>query len=121
MLRSGRRSEERDLHGSSISEWDGTVGKYLSDGGIIRAPGSFAVVQIIDGTASVAVRDGKYDGVNATGNAIFKFASGTFAALSGKVVRFEISPTSTTRFTMELSSDTEVGDLSTSKKQQSSK
>jgi hypothetical protein len=95
--------------GSSISEWDGAQGTYLSAGGIVRASGGLAVTQLTEGTGSVVMKDGKPAGREASGKARFKFASGTLAALSGKTVKFETKPTGVGRFSIELTADSEPG------------
>jgi hypothetical protein len=88
--------------GSNISEWDGPRGTYLSAGGIYRAPGGLAVTQLVDGTASVIMKDGKPVGAETSGKTALKFASGTLAALSGKTVKFASQPTGAGRFNLEL-------------------
>jgi hypothetical protein len=95
--------------GSSISEWDGPQGTYLSAGGIVRAPGGLAVTQLTEGMGSVVMKDGKPAGSASSGKAVFKFASGTLAALSGKTVKFETKPTGVGRFSIELTADSEPG------------
>ena len=72
----------------SVSEWDGPRGTYLASLGLHRAPGGFAVGQLLEGTASLVMKDGKPIGAESTGKTIFKFASGTLAALSGRTVNF---------------------------------
>ncbi len=88
--------------GSNISEWDGPLGTFLSAGGIYRAPGGLAVTQLMEGTGSVIMKDGKPVGAETSGKTIFKFASGTLAALSGKTVKFVSQPTGAGRFNLEL-------------------
>ena len=88
--------------GSNISERDGSQGTYLSAGGIYRAPGGLAVTQLMEGTASVIMKDGKPAGAETSGKTVFKFASGTLAALSGKIVKFASQPTGVGRFNLEL-------------------
>jgi hypothetical protein len=88
---------------SSISEWDGPQGTYLFGGGIHRAPGGLAVAQLVEGTGSVVMKDGKVVGTESSGKTVFKFASGTLAALSGKVVKFASKPmTGVGRFSLEF-------------------
>ncbi len=52
--------------------------------------------------------DGRYAGSKSSGKALFKFASGTLAALSGKVVKFETESRGAGRFSMALTTDSEV-------------
>jgi hypothetical protein len=82
---------------SSVSEWDGPQGTFLIGGGTQRAPGGFAVTQITEGTASVV----EPSGTESKGIGVFKFASGTFAALSGKSFKFATKSTGDLRFNLE--------------------
>jgi hypothetical protein len=92
-----------DVHtASSISEWDGPKGTFLLGGGIHRAPSGLAVTQITEGTGSVVMKDGKPAGTDSSGKGVFKFASGTLAALSGKVFKFSSKPTGVLRFDLEF-------------------
>ncbi|MEO8320736.1 MAG: hypothetical protein ABJA75_18200 [Bradyrhizobium sp.] len=87
---------------TNITEWDGTKGTFLLAGGIHRTAGGFAATQMLEGTASVIMRDGKPVGTTSSGKAIFKFASGTLAALSGKTVKFATKSVGLNRFELEL-------------------
>jgi hypothetical protein len=95
--------------GSSISEWDGSQGTSFTGGGIVRAPAGLAVTQLTESKASIVMRDGKPAGVESSGRVVFKFGSGTLAALSGKAVRFETKPTGVGRFSIEYMPDSEAG------------
>ena len=86
----------------SVSEWDGPKGTYLSSLGLHRAPGGFAVGQLLEGTASLVMKDGKPIGAESTGKTVFKFASGTLAALSGRTVNFTTKPVGIGRFELEF-------------------
>lgn len=94
--------------GSSTSEWDGTHGTYLSGGGTVRAAGGLAVTQITEGKGSAVMKDGKPAGTESSGKALFKYASGTLAPLSGKMVRWETKPTGFGLFSIELTDDSET-------------
>lgn len=94
---------------SGISEWDGPQGKYLSAGGIVRAPGGLAVTQVTEAIGSLVMKDGKPAGTETSGKAQFTFASGTLAALSGKPVKFESKPIGAGRFGIEVTTDDEPG------------
>ena len=94
---------------SGISEWDGSQGKYLSAGGIVRAPGGLAVTQITEAIGSVVMKDGKPAGTVTSGKAQFTFASGTLSALSIRPVKFESKPISAGRFGIEVTTDNEPG------------
>jgi len=94
--------------GSSTSEWDGPQGTYLSGGGTVRAAGGLAVTQITEGKGSAVMKDGKPAGSESSGKALYKFASGTLAALSGKMVRWETKPMGFGLFSIELTDDSET-------------
>ena len=85
----------------SVSEWDGPKGTYLASLGLHRAPGWFAVGQLLEGTGSVVMKDGPA-GSEASGKTVFKFASGTLAALSGRTVNFTAKPVGVGRFELEF-------------------
>jgi hypothetical protein len=85
-----------------VSEWDGPQGTFLLAGGIHRSAGGFAVTQMLEGTGSVVVKDGKRISSTSSGKAIFKFGSGTLAALSGKTVKFTSKSTGLNRFELEF-------------------
>jgi hypothetical protein len=87
---------------SSVSEWDGPQGTYLLGSGIHRAPGGFAITQLVEGTGSVVMKDGKPVGVESAGKAVVKFASGPLTSLAGKNFKFATRPTGLSRFTLEL-------------------
>lgn len=59
-------------------------------------------MQVIEGTASTVVKDGRLVGNETTGKGIVKFASGPFAALSGKTIKFATKPVNPIRFTVEF-------------------
>ena len=82
---------------SSVSEWDGPQGAFLIGGGTQRAPGGLAVTQIAEGTAWVV----KPSGTESKGVGVFKFASDTLAALSGKSFKFATKSTGDLRFDLE--------------------
>jgi len=89
-----------DVHtASSASELDGAKVTFLRGGGIHRAPGGLAVTQITDSAGSLVTKDGKPPESSGTG--VFKFASGTLAALSGKHFKFTSKPTGLGRFDLE--------------------
>jgi hypothetical protein len=85
-----------------VSEWDGSQGKFLLMGGVHRSTGGFAVTQMSEGTGSVVVKDGKRLSSTSSGKALFKFGSGTLAALSGKTVNFTSKATGRDRFDLEF-------------------
>jgi hypothetical protein len=48
------------------------------------------------------MKDGKFVGNETSGKGIIKFASGPFAALSGKTIKFVTEPVNPIRFTVEF-------------------
>jgi hypothetical protein len=86
----------------SISEWYGPRRTYLAGNATLRALGGLAVSQINEGEGAVGT-DGKPAG--SSGKSIFKFASGTFAALSGKPFRWEIKSAGYGRFNLDATDD----------------
>ena len=86
----------------SVSEWDGQKGKYIASVGLHRAPGGFAVGQLVEGSSSVAMTSDKAASIEASGTTVFKFASGTLAAISGKTAKFTARPTGPGRFEIEF-------------------
>jgi len=87
---------------SNASEWDGPQGTFLSGAGILRTAGGLAVTQLIEGTGSVIMKDGKAVGTETSGKGAFKLASGPLAALSGKTFKFATKLTGVSRFSLEL-------------------
>ena len=85
-----------------VSEWDGAQGTFLLAGGVHRAPGGLAVTQMLEGSGSISVKDGKPVGSTGFGKAVFKFASGTLAAISGKAVKFTSKSIGPNRFDLEF-------------------
>jgi hypothetical protein len=86
----------------NIAEWDGPQATFLLAGGVHRSAGGFAVTQMLEGSASILMKDGKPVGSTSSGKAIFKSASGTLAAISGKTVKFSSKPTGLNRFELEF-------------------
>ncbi|MCL2641778.1 MAG: hypothetical protein FWD53_13090 [Phycisphaerales bacterium] len=102
--------------GTATNEWDGPQATYLFGGGITRAAGGLAVAQVTEGASGpVVMEEGKPVGNEFSGKGVFKFASGTLAALSGKAVRWETKPAGFGRFTLEIRTDEEAGAIRTSK------
>lgn len=85
-----------------VSEWDGPKGTLLLAGGVHRVAGGFAVTQMMDGTATVNMKDGKLAGVTSSGKAMFKLGTGNLAALSGKAAKFTSKSTGHNRFELEF-------------------
>jgi hypothetical protein len=92
------------LYTSSIaSEWENQKGNYLYGIGIHRTADSYAVVQLLEGTGAVVMKDGMPAISEATGKVVFKLASGRFSALAGKTVNFTARLTGPGHFIYELS------------------
>jgi hypothetical protein len=86
-----------------VSEWDGPDGKLVLVGGVHRMPGGLAVTQMQEGTSTIEMKDGKPVGVTGSGKALFKFASGSLASLSGKTLKFVNKSIGFNRFDIEWS------------------
>jgi len=87
---------------SNTVEWDGPKGTFLIGSGVHRIPGGRAVLQMVEGTAAAVMKDGKPVGNETSGKGIIKFASGPFAALSGKTLKFATKPLNPIRFSVEF-------------------
>lgn len=87
----------------SVSELDGEKGTSLASLDIHHAIDGFAVGQLLEGIAFLVMRDNRPLGIAASGKMVFKFASGSLAALSGKAVTFTTKPLGFGRFEMEFS------------------
>jgi len=86
----------------NVAEWEGPQATFLLAGGVHRSAGGVAVTQMLEGSASIIMKDGKPVGNTGTGKAIFKFGSGTLAALAGKTVKFTSKSTGLNRFELEF-------------------
>jgi hypothetical protein len=58
---------------------------------------------MLEATVSSITKDGKPAGSASSGKAIFKFASGTLATISGKTVKFATKSIGLNRFELEFS------------------
>ncbi len=85
----------------SVTEWDGPKGKNLSSVGVHRLPGGLASAQLIEGTSSVVMRDGKPAGSESSGKIVIKLASGTLSAISGKTLNYTVKPLGPNRFELD--------------------
>ncbi|WP_369722935.1 MULTISPECIES: hypothetical protein [unclassified Bradyrhizobium] len=94
--------------GSSTSEWDGPKGRYLNGIGMLRSPDGIGVTMVTEGVGSVVMKDGKPVGSESTGKAIYQFATGVFAPLSGKAVKWAVRPAGFNRFSLEVMTDDEL-------------
>ncbi|WP_347336683.1 hypothetical protein [Bradyrhizobium manausense] len=88
----------------SVSEWDNEKGRYLASLDVHRALEGYAVGQLLEGDGSSVMEENRTAGIAASGKTVFKFASGSLAALSGKTVKFTTKPAvGSRRFEMEFS------------------
>ncbi len=90
---------------SNAVEWDGPKATIVFGGGVHRIPGGRLVTQLIEGSAQAVMKDGKPVGVESSGKGIVKFASGPYAGLSGKTVRFVTTSVNPIRFNLEFTVD----------------
>ena len=91
------------LTGNAMVEWDGAKSFFLAASTTHRAANGLAVGQLLEGSGSLAMENGKPLGQNASGTAAFRLASGAFAALSGKTLKWVSKPTGPNRFEQEYS------------------
>jgi hypothetical protein len=90
---------------SNVVEWDGAKGSIMLGGGVHRIPGGRVVTELTEGAASAVTKEGKPVGVASSGKGIVRFASGAFAGLNGKTVRFTTTPINPIRFNLEFTTD----------------
>ncbi|MGY8665405.1 hypothetical protein Q3C01_23995 [Bradyrhizobium sp. UFLA05-109] len=95
----------------SVSEWDGEKGTYLASLDVHRALEGFAVGQLLEGIGSSVIEDNRTAGIAASGKTVFKFASGSLAALSGKTINFTTKPAGARRFEIEFTNWPEAAQL----------
>jgi hypothetical protein len=93
------------MTGSTAVEWDGPKSTFLAAFTTHRTPGGLAVLQLLDGTGTIVMMEGKALGQQASGKAAVKFASGPLAGLSGKTVLWVSKPVGPNRFEQEYSSE----------------
>ncbi|WP_445219692.1 hypothetical protein ACKWRH_05885 [Bradyrhizobium sp. Pa8] len=94
--------KDAGITGLSVSEWDSEKGKYLASLDVHRALGGFAVGQLMEGIGASVMENNRAAGIAASGKTVFKFASGSLAALSGKTVKFTTKLVDSRRFEMEF-------------------
>ena len=88
--------------GISVSEMNGPQVTFLLGAGVLRTAGGLAVGQMLEGTGSTVMQEGKPARGTLTGKVIFKFASGTLASVSGKTVKSTAKPIGFNRFELEF-------------------
>jgi hypothetical protein len=87
--------------GISVSEVDGPKVTFLLGAAVYRTTGGTAVGQMLDATGSSVMQEGRPTRGTASGKIMFKFASGTMAAISGKTVNYTGKPIGFNRFELE--------------------
>jgi hypothetical protein len=95
--------------GLSVSEMDGPQVTFLLGAGVVRTAGGLAVGQMLDGTGATVMQEGRPARATLSGKVMFKFASGTLAALSGKTVKSTAKPIGFNRFELEYGTEIEPG------------
>ncbi len=93
------------MTGNAVVEWQGPKSTFLAASTTHRTPGGLAVGQLLEGSGSMVMKDGRPLGQDASGKATIKFASGTLAGLSGKMLKWISRPVSFNRFEQEYSSE----------------
>ncbi|TGN73510.1 MULTISPECIES: hypothetical protein [Bradyrhizobium] len=97
------------ITGLSVSEWDSEKGRYLGSIDVYRALDGIAVGQLLEATGSSVTENNRAIGMATSGKMVFKFASGSLAALSGRTLNFTIKPVSSRQFEMEFADWPEAG------------
>jgi hypothetical protein len=93
------------LTGNAVVEWQGPRSTFLVASTTHRIPGGVAVGQLLDGSGSLAMENGKPLGNDASGKAAIRIASGSLAGLSGKTLKWRSKPTGFNRFEQEYASE----------------
>ncbi|AMA60194.1 hypothetical protein [Bradyrhizobium sp. CCGE-LA001] len=94
--------KDAGITGLSVSEWDSEKGRYLASIDVYRARDGIAIGQLLEGTGSSGTEDNRAVGIAASGKMVFKFASGSLAALSGRTVKFTTKPLNPGQFELEF-------------------
>ncbi|MCP3392321.1 hypothetical protein NLM27_26590 [Bradyrhizobium sp. CCGB12] len=90
------------ITGLSVSEWDNEKGRYLASIDVYRALDGIAIGQLLEGTSSSVTEDNGAVGIAASGKMVFKFASGSLAALSGRTIKFTTKLINSRQFELEF-------------------
>lgn len=86
------------MTGNTAIEWRGTEANLLAAITTHRMPGGFAVFQLLEGKGSLVDEKGRPHGSQGQGKASIRFASGGFALLPGKTLRWTSKPVDYQRF-----------------------
>jgi hypothetical protein len=92
------------LTGTVIWEWEKTNATMLSNGGVIRKPGSTATF-VTDGKLALTLADGKVTGGVVTGHGTYSVAAGGAASLAGKSFSYTSTLTGPGEFTIVVKLD----------------
>ncbi|MDE5446739.1 hypothetical protein FXV83_16965 [Bradyrhizobium hipponense] len=86
----------------SVSEWAADKGTYLASLEFHRALEGVAIGQLSEATGFSSMEGEQGVAVATSGTAVFKFASGSLAALSGKTLKFTTKLTGLRSFELEF-------------------
>ena len=90
------------LTGTGIWEWDKSSAKMISNGGVVRKPGSSAGYQITEGKLALTITDGKVTGATGEGAGIYSVAVGDAASLNGKSFSWTTKSTGPLMFQIDV-------------------
>ena len=90
------------LTGTTIYEWDKTNALGLLSNGVGRKAGAAAVYQLGEFKNSLIMADGKVTGFLATGQGVYKLATGTAAPLAGKAFSWTARPNGSSQFVIDV-------------------
>lgn len=94
--------KDAEITGLSVSLWDSEKGTYLALVDVYRGLDGIAVGQLLEGTGTSFTEHNRAVGIAASGKVVFKFASGSLAALSGRILNFATKPVNSRQFQMEF-------------------
>ncbi|MET4358245.1 hypothetical protein ABIC08_008222 [Bradyrhizobium sp. RT9b] len=86
----------------SVSEWAADKGSYVASLEFHRALEGAAIGQLSEATGFSIMEGEQGIAVATSGTTVFKFASGSLAALSGKTLKFTAKPTGPRSFELEF-------------------
>lgn len=93
------------MTGTNITEWDAGKAVILSGSGVGRKPGAMASFQVIEGSTTLTMADGKVTGMTSTGRGVMKHASGTASVLNGKTYSHVVRLLGPSQFVIETTYD----------------
>lgn len=95
-------SSDAGITAVSVSEWAADKGTYLASVEFHRALGGVAIGQLSEATGFSSMEGEQGIAVATSGTTVFKFASGSLAALSGKTLKFTTKLTGLRSFELEF-------------------